>query len=195
MSTQSGLLQDCSCLTAEGAFKPLVRFWQMIHGNCVEFPVDFKSSIRNNKFLKAKKKLHFLYANYMQMRGLGFGKYDIFPFGHRMGSCAKYKNPPSSLFLGIRVLNCPTSICIVLSRPKFGWALGKRDIMDHKMLTKKMRANDVCLNTKMSFSYLKAAFQGKTSFKILWYEAVHTGLALPPILTTNAHLKSAGNRH
>ncbi len=76
----------------------------MIYVNCVEFCVDFKSLIRNNKFLKAKK---FIFSDMLIIcnEEAGDQKYDIFSFGHNMGPCAKnYKNRPSSLFLGINGL-------------------------------------------------------------------------------------------
>ncbi len=74
----------------------------MIYLNCAEFCVDFKSLIRNNNFLKAKNFIFFWYANYMQMRGWGVRKNDIFSFGHQMGLCAKnYENLPIRFFMGI----------------------------------------------------------------------------------------------
>ena len=51
--------QSHSCGTPE----PLVRFYCVIHENAVEFCVDFKSGVRNIKFLIAKIFIFLTYAN------------------------------------------------------------------------------------------------------------------------------------
>ena len=72
----------------------------------------------------------------MQMRGWGVRKYDIFSFGRQMGLHAKnYKNPPSSLFLGINGVNLITTFLLHTQKNGTKTVLGEYPLENSTIFT------------------------------------------------------------